>query len=206
MSERLLSRPDRYSAMTCRLGTLIASAFLGTAASSWQSRLLAPVARRLRFCRLWPEGSLVRRKPIILCIDDNPDWLVGLKVLLGEEDYEVLVASSGSEGLELYASQPVDAVILDYQMPEMMGDRVAAQMKLAKPDVPIVLLSGHDWLPEDVLQSVDAFVAKGESPTTLLATVHDLLTVRSPFFTRWFNNWKHHTALKGSKPSHEATR
>src|SRR5713226_1583648 len=32
MSERLLSRPDRYSAMTCRLGTLIASAFLGTAA------------------------------------------------------------------------------------------------------------------------------------------------------------------------------
>jgi hypothetical protein len=45
-----------------------------------------------------------------------------------------------------------------------------------------VLLSGHDWLPEDVLQPVDAFVAKGESPATLLATVRDLLTVRSPFF------------------------
>lgn len=142
----------------------------------------------------------MKQKPIILCIDDNLDWLVGLKVLL-QEEYDVLVASSGSEGLELYASQPVDAVILDYEMPERKGDRVAAQMKLAKPDVPIVLLSAHDWLPENVLQSVDVFVAKRESPATLLATVHDLLTVRSPFFTRWFNNWKHHAALKASKPS-----
>jgi CheY-like chemotaxis protein len=160
----------------------------------------------LKFNQLWPEGSVVKRKPIILCIDDNPDWRVGLKILLGAEEYDVLLASCGTEGLELYASQPVDAVILDYEMPEIKGDRVAVQMKLAKPDVPIVLLSAHDWFPENVLQSVDAFVAKGESPATLLTTIHDLLTVRSPFFTRWFNNWKQHTALKGSKPSHEASR
>jgi DNA-binding NarL/FixJ family response regulator len=70
-----------------------------------------------------------------------------------------------------------DAVILDYQMPEMKGDRVATQMKLAKPDVPIVLHPGDESLPEDVLQSsVEAFVAKGESPVTLLATVRGLLT------------------------------
>lgn len=147
----------------------------------------------------------MRRKPIILCIDDNPDWLSGLKALLEQEEYyEVRVASSAKDGLELYASQAVDAVIVDYQMPEMTGDYVAAQMKVTKPDIPIVLLSGHDWLPEDVLRSVDAFVAKGESPATLQATVHDLLTVRSPFFTRWFNDWKHHnTALQCR---HEATR
>ena len=148
----------------------------------------------------------MRRKPIILCIDDNPDWLLGLKGLLEQEEYEVRVASSGREGLELYASQPVDAVIVDYQMPEMTGDRVAAQIKRANPNVPIVLLSAHDWLPEDVLQAVDAFVAKGETPVTLLATVHDLLTVRSPFFARWFNDWKHHAAHKVSKPSHDAIR
>jgi CheY-like chemotaxis protein len=146
----------------------------------------------------------VKQKPTILCIDDNPDWLFGLKVLLGEE-YEVLIANSGSEGLKLYASQPVDAVILDYQMPQLTGDRVAAQMKRTNPDIPIVLLSGHDWLPEEVLQSVDAFVVKGELLAKLLTTVDDLLRARSPFFTRWFNNWKHHQTLKGSKPSQEAT-
>lgn len=129
-------------------------------------------------------GFLVRQKPIILCIDDNPSLLGFLKVLLGGEEYEVLVASSGSEGLDLYTSQPVDAVILDYQMPEMKGDRVATQMKLAKPDVPIVLHSGDECLPEDVLQSVEAFVAKGESPVTLLATVRGLLTgARHPLLT-----------------------
>jgi CheY-like chemotaxis protein len=145
---------------------------------------------------------VVKRKRIILCIDDSLDWLFGLKVLLElEEEYEVLAASNGIEGLELYASRPVDAVILDYEMPEMKGDRIAEQMKLAKPDVPIVLLSGYEWLPEDVLQSADAFVAKREPPATLLTTVRDLLTVRSPFFTRWFNDWKSSAALKGFKPS-----
>lgn len=145
---------------------------------------------------------MVERKRIILCIDDSLDWLFGLKVLLElEEEYEVLAASNGIEGLELYASRPVDAVVLDYEMPEMKGDRIAEQMKLAKPDVPIVLLSGHEWLPEDVLQSADAFVAKREPPATLLTTVRDLLTVRSPFFTRWFNDWKNSAALKGSKPN-----
>jgi response regulator RpfG family c-di-GMP phosphodiesterase len=150
-------------------------------------------------------APLVKQKPTILCIDDKPDWLSCLKVLLREE-YEVLIANSESEGLKLHASQPVDAVILDCQMPEVTGDRIAAQMKRTNPDVPIVLLSGHHRLPEDVLQSVDAFVAKGESPANLLTTVHDLLGARSPFFTRWFNNWRHQQALKGSKPSQEATR
>ena len=148
------------------------------------------------------EGAVVKRKHIILCIDDSLDWLFGLKSLLElEETYEVLTASNGIEGLELFASRPVDAVVLDYEMPEVKGDRVAEQMKLAKPDVPIVLLSGHEWLPDDVLQSTDAFVAKREPPATLLSTVRDLLTVRSPFFTRWFNDWKNSTALKVSKPS-----
>lgn len=146
----------------------------------------------------------MRQKPIILCIDDNPEWLSGLKGLLEPEEYEVRVANSGHEGLELYASGPVDAVIVDYQMPEMTGDRVAVQIKRSDPSVPIVLLSA--WLPEDVLQSVDAFVTKGEASTLLLAAIHDLLNVRSPFFTRWFNNWKHHAALKGPKPAHEAPR
>jgi CheY-like chemotaxis protein len=133
----------------------------------------------------------VKRNPTILCIDDNRDWLSYLRLLLGEE-YEVLGANA-IEGLKLYTSEPVDAVIVDYQMPEMTGDRVAELMKCTNPDVPIVLVSGNDHLPENVLQSVDALVAKGETQTTLLATVHGLLKVRSPFFTRWFNNWKHQT-------------
>jgi CheY-like chemotaxis protein len=115
------------------------------------------------------------QKPIILCIDDDPCSLLCLKGLLRAEEYEVLVVSTGSAGLNLHASQPTDAVILDYEMPQMNGGCVAAQMKLAKPEIPIVLRSGHDRVPEDVLQTVDAFVPKGEPPTTLLSTIRSLL-------------------------------
>lgn len=115
------------------------------------------------------------QKPIILCIDDYPSSLLCLKWLRRAEEYEVLVASSGSAGLILHSSRPTDAVILDYEMPQMSGGCVATHMKLAKPEIPIVLRSGHDWLPEDVLQTVDALVPKGEPVTTLLATINELL-------------------------------
>ena len=85
----------------------------------------------------------MKQKPTILCIDDNPDWLIGLKVLLGEE-YEVLIANSGSEGLKLHASQPVDAVILDYQMPGLTGRDVQRQLARAQIILPIIVVTAHD--------------------------------------------------------------
>jgi len=59
-------------------------------------------------------------------------------------DYNVLITTSGRQGLALFTSLPVDVVILDYEMPEMNGDVIAAKMKESKPEVPIMLLSAHD--------------------------------------------------------------
>jgi CheY-like chemotaxis protein len=46
------------------------------------------------------------------------------------------------EGLEVLASNAIDAVILDYQMPEIDGELVAAEMKRTNPPIPILMLSG----------------------------------------------------------------
>jgi CheY-like chemotaxis protein len=62
---------------------------------------------------------------MILCIDDEPVGLRVRKLLLESQGYQVLTATSGREGLELFAAHPVSAVILDYAMPEMNGDQVA---------------------------------------------------------------------------------
>jgi len=142
-------------------------------------------------------GIMARQKRI-LCIDDHWSGLIGRKMLLEQNGYEVLEATGGSEGLKLFLSQDVDAVILDYQMPDMNGAVVAARMKKVRSKVPIILLSAYGPLPRRKLQSVDKFVSKSESPDAFLSTVDDVLTAQSkPFFFRWLDGWKRRNATAG---------
>lgn len=118
------------------------------------------------------------KRPLILCVDDEWNGLEGRKMLFEERGYQVLAATSGAEALELFASHPVDLVLLDYHMPVMNGDVVAERMKASQPDVPIAILSGDVGLPTSALKSVEAFVSKSESPANLLVIAEHLLDVR----------------------------
>ena len=60
---------------------------------------------------------MLRQKPTILCIDDEWNQLIGYKELLEGTGYKVLAATNGGDGLEMFHSNSVDAVILDYRMP-----------------------------------------------------------------------------------------
>jgi len=120
-------------------------------------------------------------KPLILCVDDSSNVLEGRKMLLEENGFEVLTATNGREGLHAFVSHPVDLVLLDYHMPQMNGDVAAAHMKARKPDVPLVLLSADDWVPQSKLKTVDAFVSKSEPITTFLEIVDHLLSLRFLF-------------------------
>jgi len=136
-------------------------------------------------------GMMSRRKATILCIDDHWNGLIGRKMLLEQSGYEVLEATDGDDGLKLFRSQPVDAVVLDYQMPGMMGDVVAAKMKRINSNVPIMLLSAYGPLPEKKLASVDKFLSKSQPPNVLLSTLQGLLdSPHKPFFSRWLDHWK----------------
>jgi CheY-like chemotaxis protein len=121
------------------------------------------------------------RRPVILCVDDELNGLEGRKMLLEEGGCKVLVASSGADALQLFASHPVDLVLLDHHMPAMNGDAAAEHMKAGQPDVPIALLSADDGLPESALRWVDAFVSKSESPANLLQIVEYLLDLHLLF-------------------------
>ncbi len=132
-----------------------------------------------------------RRKATILCIDDHWNGLIGRKMLLEQSGYEVLEATGGDDGLKLFRSRPVDAVVLDYQMPGMNGDVVAAKMKRINSQVPIMLLSAYGPLPENKLSSVDTFLSKSQPPNVLLSKLQTLLdTPHKPFFSRWLAHWK----------------
>jgi CheY-like chemotaxis protein len=132
-----------------------------------------------------------RLKATILCIDDQWSGLIGRKMLLENNGYEVLEATGGNEGLRLFLSHSVDAVVLDYQMPGMNGDVVATKMKRAKSYVPIMLLSSYGPLPKTKLEGVDIFLSKSQPPKILLSSLQHLLNRRpKPFFSRWFDTWR----------------
>ncbi len=119
---------------------------------------------------------MARRQKTLLCVDDNQTSLKICKIILEDFGYKVLTASSGREGLEVFASNAIDAVILDYQMPEMNGELVAAEMKRTNPQVPILMLSGWASLPESAFVLVDEFVTKGDPVEFLLLAVQQVLS------------------------------
>jgi len=138
-----------------------------------------------------------RAKATILCIDDHWNGLIGRKMLLEQNGYEVLEASGGDEGLKLFRSRKVDAVVVDYQMPGMNGDVVAAKMKHINSQIPIMLLSAYGPLPQSKLRAVDSFVSKSQPPKILLSTLQGLLgDQHKTVFSRWMDQWKNRNQVK----------
>ena len=107
----------------------------------------------------------------LLCIHREPAQLS----LLQEYGYELLTATNGHEGLQLFMSQPVDAIVLDYQLGLLDGGVVAAEIKRVKPQMPIVMLAEYMDIPVAALNSVDAVVAKSDLAESLIDTVHSVL-------------------------------
>ena len=117
-------------------------------------------------------------QPTVLCIDDEENGLRVRRWLFEAEGFRVFTAADGPTGIDLFKSQTVDVVILDYSMPKMDGITVAQTLKKLRSKVPIIMLSGYP-LPAEANISIDAIITKGESPTALLTMTSSLLQIRS---------------------------
>jgi DNA-binding response OmpR family regulator len=110
----------------------------------------------------------------LLCIHRNPAQLSFLE----EHGYELVIAANGHDGLRLFMSRHVDAIVLEYHLGLMDGAAIAHEIKQVRPEVPVVMLADHAELPGGALKSVDALVAGSDGPHFLLATVHFVLSVK----------------------------
>jgi DNA-binding response OmpR family regulator len=97
---------------------------------------------------------------------------------LQQSGYELVIATTGHEGLRLFMERPVDAIVLEYQLALLDGAVVAKEIKQVRPTIPIVMLTDNLELPDGALKSVDALVTKSDGPHFLLATVHLVLSAR----------------------------
>jgi CheY-like chemotaxis protein len=116
------------------------------------------------------------RRKTLLCIDDNTKLLAVFKEFLEVCRYKVLTASNGRKGFALLRSHTVDAVIVDYEMPEMNGAELARQIRRVFPALPILMVSGYGpHIPKPQLASVYAVVDKNMFPEKLLLEISSLL-------------------------------
>jgi DNA-binding response OmpR family regulator len=114
------------------------------------------------------------RVPTILCVDDEPTALTIRTLLLEHAGYKVVPAPDATAALKFFKSQIIDLVISDHLLPDLTGTELTLEMKLARPFVPVMLLSGIAELPQGV-EHADVFMTKLGGPVELLEKVADLL-------------------------------
>ena len=100
--------------------------------------------------------------PVVLCIDDDRSGLAFRKLVLETKGYIVLATTSGAAGIQLSRRAHVDAVVLDFQMPNIDGEQVARVLRQEHPTLPIILLSGSE-VPASIFPVVNEYLQKGSA-------------------------------------------
>lgn len=119
-------------------------------------------------------GTLASRKTV-LCVEDEQLHLQLRTLLFESAGFVVLQARSANAAMEIFRSQPVDVVLMDYWLCGKNGTAVAEEMKRLRSKIPIVMLSGFSSLPGEGAV-VDAWLRKGEiEPEELVSAVRRLI-------------------------------
>jgi len=79
----------------------------------------------------------------ILIVDDDPDFLLQLELILKSSGYHVIKAASRSEAEEMFSERPIDALIADLMLEEDDdGFVLCYQAKKQFPDIPVIIITG----------------------------------------------------------------
>jgi two-component system, OmpR family, alkaline phosphatase synthesis response regulator PhoP len=128
-------------------------------------------------------GDKMERKAKILLVDDDPDILEAMSVVLTTHDYTVVTAKDGQEGLAKLRSEKPDLMILDLMMPRMDGFAVCEELqdpRWAKlSNIPIIILTSvredagrrRYQLGTGLQLRVSDYIEKPVDPSILLSRV-----------------------------------
>lgn len=117
----------------------------------------------------------------ILCVEDEPEMIDLIRLILGRRGFEVKGATGGIEGLKMIREEHPDLVLLDLMMPDMDGWEVYQQIKADEKtrDIPVIVVTAKAQSIDKVLglhiAKVDDYIAKPFSPQDLLNSVEKVL-------------------------------
>ncbi|HNX54602.1 MAG TPA: sigma-54 dependent transcriptional regulator [Prolixibacteraceae bacterium] len=114
----------------------------------------------------------------ILVIDDERSIRNTLKDILEFEKYTVELAEDGFKALELLQTKDFDVILCDIKMPGMDGIEVLQKVEEIKPDIPVVMISGHgniDTAVESIKKGAFDFIEKPLDLNRLLITLRNAM-------------------------------
>ncbi len=116
----------------------------------------------------------------ILVVDDEPELVDMITLRLEANDYKVLQAHDGQEGLEMAKKEKPNLIILDLMMPKMDGYKVCGLLKrdARYAKIPIILLTARAQEEDMSLGEelgADAYITKPFDPEELLGKIKELM-------------------------------
>ncbi|MBI3857750.1 MAG: response regulator, partial [Planctomycetes bacterium] len=123
------------------------------------------------------------RRPVVLCLDDDPAVLGSLRRLLGREPYEVVTTHNPNEALARMCRSTVDVIIADELMPRISGMAFLKIVEGRWPATARLIVSGHPDVPERVkgeARLVQHFIPKPWDVDELRTLLRGLIDRRRP--------------------------
>ena len=120
---------------------------------------------------------MAETKRRILCIEDEPEMIDLIRLILTRKGFEVSGASGGQDGIYKVRSEKPDLVLLDLMMPYVDGWEVYQQMKAdeSTKNIPVIVVTAKAQSIDKVLglhiAKVDDYIAKPFSPKELIDSV-----------------------------------
>jgi DNA-binding NtrC family response regulator len=119
----------------------------------------------------------------IMIVEDEPNVRLVFRTALESERYTLTTAEDGETALRWLALEPIDLVLLDLRMPGIGGMEVLRRLRATGNDVPVIVITAHDSVPNAVaamkLGAVD-FLAKPLTPEELRSVVAEVLDRHLP--------------------------
>ena len=132
------------------------------------------------------DGEETMPKIKILCIEDEPQMIDLLRLILETHGYEVVGAEGGQQGLAMMRLEKPDLILLDLMMPDMDGGDVYQRMKqeATLQDIPVIIVTAKAAPIDKVLwiniAKVDDYVTKPFGPDELIDSIERVLARRQP--------------------------
>lgn len=96
----------------------------------------------------------------VLIVDDDPNCVRGLSVLLSEDGFSVRTASNGDEALAIIEQEPPDAIVSDIDMPGLDGFGLLRAVRMRYPEIVMIMISGTHHGSAVLEQGALAYVGK----------------------------------------------
>lgn len=114
-----------------------------------------------------PPLAPIKRRRVVLVVDDDPIMLQVIERILMKENYGLLKATSGAAALEVLKGRPaLDLLITDVAMPEMNGPELADQVRQLFPGLPVLFQTGFSDMLFDERPDLGERTAFLEKPFT----------------------------------------